>query len=192
MGAGLGACIQGIQRTPAPSAAITDPTAPDQREAVLAYARGLTFAYDRRDHGDTGTVDPYGPHGEYHGEFDQNLLDTFGDSGIVAPEVNIHRSRPNDLREGRIQLRIDIVAGPGRTAQDVFAAVGYYPGTNYVWVDHLGPKGDTARAVIVPADTAKPVTLQKVSVYRTPRWNLAVARWTPRTCWSCETGGWCH
>jgi hypothetical protein len=188
--------------TPAPASTITDPTDPAQRSAVLAYARSLTFAYDKGDASDqrqmatagSGTLrkDPYGPNGEYHGQFDQNLLDTFGDSGIVAPQVDIHRSQPNDLREGRIQLRIDIIPGPGRTAKDVREAVGFYPGTSYVWVDRLGPRGDTARAVIVPADTTIPAYVQPVHVYRTPLWNLAVARWTPATCWSCESGGWCH
>ena len=178
--------VFGGAHTPAPSSTITDPTDPAQRSAVLAYARSLTFAYDK------GEADPYGPNGEYHGQFDRNLLDTFGDTGIVAPQVDIHRSQPSDLREGRIQLRIDIIAGPGRTAKDVREAVGFYPGTSYVWVDRLGPKGDTARAVIVPADTTIPAYVQSIHVYRTPVWNLAVARWTPVTCWSCESGGWCH
>jgi len=191
----------GGPRTPAPKTAIPDPTDPAQRGAVLAYARTLTFAYDRGDSADAsqsarassaGQTDPYGPNGEYHGQFDRNLLDTFGDSGIIAPEINIHRSLPSDLREGRIQLRVDIVPGPGRAAKDVFDAVGFYPGTSFMWVDRLGPRGDTARAVIVPADTTMPIVVRRVAVYRTPAWNLAVARWTPGTCWSCESGGWCH
>jgi hypothetical protein len=196
------AAILGTKHTPPPTVPITDPTDPAQRSAVLAYARSLTFAYDKRDspvartfHSgslDSGKADPYGPNGEYHGQFDQNLLDTFGDSGTVAPELNIHRSSANDLREGRVQLRIDIVPGPGRAAKDVFAAVGFYPGTSYLWVDRLGPKGDTARAVVVPADTTLPIIVREIRVYRTPHWNLAVARWTPATCWSCASEGWCH
>lgn len=175
----------------APPKGITDPTDSAQRKAVLAYARSLTFAYDKRG-ASSRSSDPYGPNGEYHGQFDLNLLDTFGDSGIVAPEVNIHRSSPGDLREGRVQLRIEIIPASGRSANDVYKSVGFYPGTSYVWVDRLGPANDTARAVIVPEDLTMPIVVRKVDVYRTPQWNLAVARWTPATCWSCESQGWCH
>jgi len=194
--------ILGGPRTPGPTVPITDPTDPAQRNAVLAYARTLTFAYDkghrtevRRFYGgdpDSGKSDPYGPKGEYHGQFDENLLDTFGDSGIVVPEINIHRSRASDLREGRVQLKIVIVPGPGRAAKDVFAATGFYPGTSYLWVDRLNSKGDSARSVIVPEDPTMPIEVRSIGVYPTPQWNLAVARWTPGTCWSCESEGWCH
>jgi len=184
-------------RTPAPPAPITDPTDPAQRSAVLAYARGLTFAFDTtyggmRDRADTSHADPYGPGASYHGQFDRNLLNTFGDTGIIAPEVNIHRTREGDLRRGRIQLRIEIIPGPGRSAAEVYASLGLYPGTSYVWVDQRDPVRGTARQVIVAADTIAPADTITIRVIRGERWNQPVARWTPAQCWSCEVAGWCH
>ncbi len=165
-------------RTPAPSAAITDPMDSTQRAAVLDYASHLEFAEDSI---------------EYHGQFDQNLIDTLGTVAIVSPEKHIHRTRKSDIRRGRIQLKITIMPRPGRPATERYDSL--TPGVTYVWVDSLVMRTrdlGTARAVYVPEDPAVPAWRRTIALYRTKRWNQAVARWSPAQCWVCEKSGWCH
>ncbi|MGH7614462.1 MAG: hypothetical protein ACREMW_10540 [Gemmatimonadales bacterium] len=165
-------------RTPAPSAAITDPMDSTQRAAVLDYASHLEFAEDSI---------------EYHGQFDQNLIDTLGTVAIVSPEKHIHRTRKSDIRRGRIQLKITIMPRPGRPATERYDSL--TPGVTYVWVDSLVMLTralGTARAVYVPEDPAVPAWRRTIALYRTKRWNQAVARWSPAQCWVCEKSGWCH
>jgi hypothetical protein len=165
-------------RTPAPSAAITNPMDPSQRTAVLDYARRLEFAEDSV---------------EYHGQFDRNLIDTLGTIAIVAPQVNIHHTRKGDIRRGRIQLKITIIPRPGRPDMERYDSL--TPGVTYVWVDSLVMRTrdlGSARAVYVPEDPAVPAWSRTISLYRTKRWNQAVARWSPAQCWVCEKSGWCH
>jgi hypothetical protein len=184
--------------TPEPPASITDPTDPAQRSNVLSYARGLTFAYDSARVYSRGTgpvdttADPYGPRGIYHGQFDENLLNTFGDSGTIAPEENIHNTTVSELRRGRIQLRIKITAGPGRSAAQVYASLGLYPGVSYVWVDRPDSVRRTVRRIIIAADTIVRADTLTIIVVHGKSWNQAVARWTPGQCWTCEVAGWCH
>lgn len=165
-------------RTPAPSAAITDPMDSTQRAAVLDYASHLEFAEDSI---------------EYHGQFDQNLIDTLGTVANVSPEKHIHRTRKSDIRRGRIQLKITIMPRPGRPATERYDSL--TPGVTYVWVDSLVMRTrdlGTARAVYVPEDPAVPAWRRTIALYRTKRWNQAVARWSPAQCWVCEKSGWCH
>jgi len=169
-------------RTPAPPATITDPMDSTQRSAVLTYARSLTFAED--------TVDT--SH-KYHGQFDRNLIDTLGDTVIVAPQENIHHTRRGDLRRGRIQLRIRIIQRQGRPPTERYDSLP--PGVTYVWVDHLvmtNSRHGKARAVFVPEDARFDVWSDTIDYVKTKGWNQAVARWTPRTCWSCDLTGWCY
>lgn len=176
-------------RTPAPPETITNPLDPAQRDAVLSYARGLTYADTVCD-----AFTQHDPRGGYHGQCDRNLVDTVGTVAIVSPEVNIHRSRAGDLRRGRVQLRIDIrVTRPDLDPQWIYKTLGVPPGVSYVWVDSLSTTagGGTARAVVVPEDARFPAFEKTVRLYPGPRWNLAVARWTPGQCWSCKIAQWC-
>ncbi len=164
-------------RTRAPADSITNPMDSAQRAAVLDYASQLDFAEDTTD---------------YHGQFDQNLIDTIGTMVIVAPEENIHHTRERDFRRGRIQLKITIIPRPGRPPTERYDSLP--PGVTYVWVDSLvmltRARG-TARAVYVPADPAVPAWRRTITFYRTKPWSHAVARWTPAQCWVCERSGWC-
>src|SRR5512144_144391 len=160
--------------TAAPPPSITDPVNPTQRGAVLAYARTLEFADPSRDSAE-----------EYHGQWDRALVDTLGDTAIVEPEVNIHRTDDVELLRGRIQMKIVLLVGrPGRTPQQIYDAVGVPPGISYVWVDSLHMDSRTegkARKVVVPADTSLEAHTRWVQVYRNPQsiWNRGIARWTP-------------
>jgi hypothetical protein len=195
-------------RTPAPPASI--PCTPDtgQRNAVLAYARTLQFA-EYIDSSDVYPTDPLGKHergrdpyhghgGPYHGQWDKDLVDTFGDVVILEPEVNIHRSRASDLRCGRIQMRMRLRVGQnGRGPVQIYDSLKVPPGVSYLWVDSFqlinSDSGGTAREVIFPVDPGLPVRIEKVWVYPNGNtiWNRAVARWTPSKCWSCPSSYWC-
>src|SRR5512144_1178766 len=170
--------------TAAPPPSITDPVNPAQRGAILAYARTLEFADPTHDSTE-----------EYHGQWDRALVDTLGDTAIVEPEVNIHRTDDAELQRGRIQMKIVVLVGrPGRTPQQIYDALGVPPGISYVWVDSLvmhSPTTGIARKVVIPADTSLEVRVKRVEVYRNPHvvWSRAVARWTPFQCWSCTRPG---
>ena len=174
--------------TKPPPRSITDPTDRGQRGAIVAFARdSLVFADPTND----------APH-LHHGQWDRALVDTLGDTAIVEPELNIHRTDDSEFVRGRIQMKIVLLVGrPGRTPQQIYEQVGVPPGISYVWVDSLrkDSTGWRARAVVVPADTTLKANPRTVDVYRNPRaiWNRAVARWTPFQCWSCvKPGGWCE
>lgn len=175
--------------TPAPPASITEPTNRAQRGAILSFAaESLVFADPANDSTHF-----------FHGQWDRALVDTLGDTAIVEPEVNIHRTDDAELVRGRIQMKIVLLVGrPGRTPQQIYDAVGVPPGISYVWVDSLHMDSRTegkARKVVVPADTSLETHTRWVHVYRNPQsiWNRAVARWTPFQCWSCvKPGGWCE
>lgn len=174
--------------TPAAPPSITDPMNPAQRAAILAYARTLEFADPTHDSTE-----------EFHGQWDRALVDTLGDTAIVEPEVNIHRTDDAELQRGRIQMKIVVLVGrPGRTPQQIYDALGVPPGISYVWVDSLAmhsPTAGVARKVVIPADTSLEVRVKPVEVYRNPHvvWSRAVARWTPFQCWSCtKPGSWCQ
>lgn len=174
--------------TPPPPPSVTNPLDAAQRGAILAYAGSLEFADPSHDSTE-----------EYHGQWDRSLVDTQGDTAIVEPEVNIHRTDDAELRRGRIQMKIVILVGqPGRTPQQIYDSLGVPPGVSYVWVDGLdmrSPTSGIARAVVIPADTSLKPVARQVYVYRNPHvvWNRAVARWTPAQCWSCnKPGGWCE
>lgn len=174
--------------TPPPPPSITDPMNPAQRGAILAYAKTLEFADPTHDSTE-----------EYHGQWDRALVDTLGDTAIVEPEVNIHRTDDAELQRGRIQMKIVVLVGrPGRTPQQIYDALGVPPGISYVWVDSLAmhsPTTGIARKVVIPADTSLEARVKRVEVYRNPHvvWSRAVARWTPFQCWSCtRPGSWCQ
>jgi hypothetical protein len=175
--------------TKAPPLSITDPMNRGQQAALVAFARdSLEFA------------DPtYDSTHLYHGQWDRALVDTLGDTAIVEPEVNIHRTDDSELVRGRIQMKIVVLVGrPGRTSQQIYEALKVPPGVSYAWVDSLkmdSPTHGAARVVVIPADTSLEATSRTVEVYRNPRaiWNRAVARWTPFQCWTCvKPGGWCE
>ena len=174
--------------TAAPPPSITDPVNPAQRGAILAYARTLEFADPTHDSTE-----------EYNGQWDRALVDTLGDTAIVEPEVNIHRTDDAELQRGLIQMKIVVLVGrPGRTPQQIYDALGVPPGISYVWVDSLvmhSPTTGIARKVVIPADTSLEVRVKRVEVYRNPHvvWSRAVARWTPFQCWTCtRPGSWCQ
>lgn len=176
-------------RTAPPPDSIMNPLDPAQRGAVLAYARGLTYA-------DTA-CESHTQHdaaNEYHGQCDFAIVDTLGTIAIVSPEVNIHRSHGADLRRGRVQLRIEIrLARPDLDSLRVYESLGVPPGVSYLWVDSLTStaEGSTARAVVVPANGSLPARAKPVRLYHGTTWNQAVARWTPGQCWTCKGSEWC-
>lgn len=176
-------------RTDPPPESVTNPLDPAQRGAVLAYARGLTYA-------DT-VCESHTQHdsaNEYHGQCDFAIVDTLGTIAIVSPEVNIHRSHGADLRRGRVQLRIEIrLARPDLDSLRVYESLGVPPGVSYLWVDSLTStaEGSTARAVVVPANGSLPARAKPVRLYQGTTWNQAVARWTPGQCWTCKGSEWC-
>jgi len=180
--------------TPAPDPALTNPRDPAQRSLALAYGASLFFAED------TGTSHVY------HGQYDRNLLDTLGTRGTVAPEVGMHRMRPEDLRRGRIQLRVWIEPGPGyrsgfgrgKYGRSPGAPYKFPPGVSYVWVDSLqlyrpqrGDTAGTARIVVIPVDTNFVVDTVTVLVFSRDIANQAIARWSPAACWDCMRASWC-
>lgn len=174
--------------TPPPPPSITDPMNPAQRGAILAYARTLEYADPAHD-----------PTEEYHGQWDRALVDTLGDTAIVEPEVNIHRTEDAELLRGRIQMKIVVLPGrPGRKATEIYEALEAPPGVSYIWVDSLkmdSATGGRARVVVIPEDTSLPPRPRWVKVFRNPEvvWSRAVARWTPFQCWTCtRPGSWCQ
>lgn len=174
--------------TPAPPDSVTNPLDAGQRTALLAYARTLAFADSSED---TSQL--------YHGQWDRALVDTFGDTAIVAPEENIHRTDDAELQRGRIQMRIKVLMGrPGRKPEQVYDELRVPPGISYVWVDSLrmdSPTVGTARVVVIPTDQSLAPRARRVNVFRNPHaiWSRAVARWTPFQCWTCASpGSWCH
>lgn len=127
--------------TPAPPPTITDPTALEQREAVLEYARGLE--YDSVTHGATDlqhlTV------AVVNAESDTVAL-PLGPLAAIYPESKAHRNKLGDLLEGRIVGRI-WVDEPG------YEKLGLRPGVNWVWVDSLrAPDAPTTEALPVVRD----------------------------------------
>jgi hypothetical protein len=174
--------------TPAPPPSITDPMDPTQRGVILAYARTLEFADPSRDSAE-----------EYHGQWDRALVDTLGDTAIVEPEVNIHRTDDAELQRGRIQMKIVVLVGRlGRKPGEIYEALGAPPGVSYVWVDSFKMESATrgsARVVVIPEDTSLAPRTRRVKVFRNPDvvWSRAVARWTPFQCWTCtRPGSWCQ
>jgi len=181
--------------TPAPQAALTDPQHPAQRTLALQYADSLAFAEDT------------GASHVHHGQYDRNLLDRSGTIGTVAPEVGMHRMRPEDLRRGRIQLRVWIEPGPGyrsgfgrgKYGRSPGAPYKFPPGVSYVWVDRYqryqptrGDTAGTARIVVIPVDTTFVVDTATVLVFsRRDALNQAIARWSPAACWDCMRASWC-
>lgn len=179
--------------TPAPSAFLTNPRDPAQRDSALAYGSRLIFAED-------------GSH-RYHGNFDRNLLDTLGTVGTVAPEVGMHRMRPADLQRGRIQLRVRIAPRPGYLAGYAPGTYGrlppdstyrFPPGESYVWVDSLrlyspyrADTAGTAKIVVIPVDRSFAVDTATVLVFRRDVANQAISRWSPAACWDCMRSSWC-
>ena len=129
--------------TPAPPDSITDPTNRAQRGAILAFAaQRLVFADPANDSTHS-----------FHGQWDRALVDTLGDTAIVEPEVNIHRTDDAELLQGRIQMKIVLLVGrPGRTPQQIYDAVGVPPGISYVWVDSLQMELPCLDGTTLPTD----------------------------------------
>lgn len=175
--------------TPAPPADLTDPMDMNQRDAALAYARGLTFAA-----GD-----------DYHWAWDKQHLDVVdtdaegnrqvvrGPLGTIWPEVNSYANSPEALQRGRILAKFELDAP--------YAKLGLPAGVSYVWVNEVPAaaaggqtgrtgEGDAAqerpryRAVLVPENRgAEPVERDVDMIDQEGRQlGLALARWR----WSAD------
>jgi hypothetical protein len=196
-----------VKQTPAPPAAITNPTDPNQRELVIAYGDSLTFLVDAVVRGSSDKQ-----------PLDIVVNDTVQMSGCVGQIMAEENAHKNDFD----RLRGDITSGSGviTVAFEIDAAqghtcVGYQagnlelrPGRSYVWVGDLGDSSFVengqeyvmARALVIPVNTefdaSGPVDI-KVCVHPDYSFNHSQANWRfdpddADAWWTCAKHGCCN
>ncbi|MGH7541421.1 MAG: hypothetical protein ACRELC_10520, partial [Gemmatimonadota bacterium] len=187
--------------TPAPPSRITDPTAVDQRQAILQYAGSLVFDSTTHAAGDVQVLSLVDTTAQVEGVAPP-VARPIGPLASIYPEENAHRNSLHDLLAGRIVARI-WVDEPGYTK------LGLRPGVNWVWIDSIAPPdtasappiprqqverpvspplrgqepGQLIRAVIIPDDETSPVTIRNVRLSRQEHGvvNVPLARWLYRS-----------
>lgn len=170
--------------TEAPPASITNPLAPEQRGAVLDYARDLKF--DSLPHGAR----------DRQRLTRRDLVTRREVLGPIAEILPERRSRGNTgpaLQRGRIVARI--------TSDGPYATLGLPAGVSYLWIDSLGTTEDAVgRAIVIPADSSVPARRLPVLFWLDPhaahgrepaaRWYYAEGR--SEFAWlTCVTNGCC-
>jgi len=182
--------------TAAPPSAITDPTDPAQRAALLSHARSLRF--------DSIT----------HGARDRQYLDSIeinrstNDTAVfvsrlasIIPEANAHRNSLGDLMSGKGRITAAVMVHD-RTRG--YPKLDLPQGLSYLWVDSFErtagwwPDSGRARVVIIPDDQTLPVITRQIVISHHPGYsfNSPQARWTYRpedagAWWTCSRFGCC-
>ncbi len=156
--------------TPA-AGGVTDPTDPAQRAQVLAYADSLDFdslthrAADERfltilDTVRTDTViTGVGPRTTVSlrplADSLWRVRKLIGPWAKIVPESRAYRNDPDDIGVGRGRIVARVYVDPAFRAPngaDGYPPLNLPPGLSYLWIDSLGPRADTARVVIIPAN----------------------------------------